>query len=468
MKVTFIGGGSYRILPIVRSALAVSPALHGGEINLFDFNVSRAEAMGRMIMRSPEYANTDCKITWGTGIEAALDGADLVKIGFPVGDPAATAYGNYASHKYGFMSSDQMSAMGAFLALQGGPIILDYARMMERLCPQAWLIIFANPVAVYSGMVNNHTKIHSLGICGGYANHTWDLSRLLGKDEQCGDYDVEVAGINHLSFILRGSLRGQDLFTLLDERLAAGWKAPHLHPRWKSLHHHIRYALKRELELFNNFRTLIFSTEGDGMAHLFYEDMYTNHARTEVKKPTNAAIKASVERGRKGRAAMDQRFRDLLEQNLDAKFWAAHGEKDRTFWRDDFDISVKVIRALGTDEEQKIVASHRNNGAVTGYTDRTVVEYSQVLNRQGLRPYGTLAVPTAMQGLISALATHQTLLGDAVASEDPNTLYQALFSYPIKFNTQESRQLFRELLDIHRDVISPNFKETKAMFRERK
>ena len=38
---------------------------------------------------------------------------------------------------------------------------------MEKCCPKAWFVDFANPVAVYSGMLNNHTQIRALGICGG-------------------------------------------------------------------------------------------------------------------------------------------------------------------------------------------------------------------------------------------------------------------------------------------------------------
>jgi len=465
MKVTFIGGGAFRILPIVRGAFAMSKALDGGEINLFDFNVSRAEAMGRMIMRSPEYGDGRCKVRWDASLEEALEGTDLVQIGFPVGDPVAAAYSDYHSHKYGFLSSDQLSATGAFLALQGGPIILNYARQMEKYCPQAWLAIFANPVAVYSGLVNNHTSIRAMGVCGGYANHTWDLSRLLGKDEQCGDYDVEVAGINHLSFILRGRLHDEDLFTVLDRHLTDDWRPPHLLKRWKSLHHHIRYSLRREIELLRNFRTLIFSTEGDGMAHLFYEDMYINRTPAKMKKPSPAIIEAGMARGKKAREAMDTHFRTLLVDDLDAHFWATYGEKDRTFLRADYDATVKIIRALGGDGEQKLVTSYLNRGAVAGFTDRTVLEYSQILDPTGLRPYGTLAVPPAFHGLISALAMHQTLLGDAIATEDPGTLYQALFSYPIKFNTKDSRKCYRELLDIHQNVIAPAFRETKALLK---
>ena len=62
---------------------------------------------------------------------------------------------------------------------------------------------------------------------------------------------------------------------------------------------------------------------------------------------------------------------------------------------------------------------------------------------------------------MSALATHQTLLGDAIATEDPKTLYQALFAYPVKQNAAASRALYKELLEINKDEIPASFQRTK-------
>ena len=131
MKVTFIGGGSYRVLPIVRAVLARDGMLDGGEIHLYDLRVDRAEAMGRMIRCAPEFEDSGCSVSWGDRVEPALEGADAVQIGFAVGSPEAYALSHKACMRHGFLSSDNVSPTGAFLALKAGPAILDYARRME-------------------------------------------------------------------------------------------------------------------------------------------------------------------------------------------------------------------------------------------------------------------------------------------------------------------------------------------------
>jgi len=285
MKTAFIGGGSFQTIPVVRSAMAEPRVFDGGEINLYDLNVPRAETMGRLLMRTPEFARINCTVRWGTTLDKALDGADAVSVVIPVGSPMVTRLSDQACMRRGFIGSDQLSASGAFRSLTGGRIIWNIAKM-EKRCPHAWLACFANPVAVYSGLVNNHTKIKALGVCGGYQNHMWDLTRLMGRDAFCPDYDVEVAGINHCSFIIRGSLHGRDLYRLLARHLTPDWRPPRIGNPWSTvMKRHIRYGLLKLAEQFRKFGVVTFSTEGDGMAHLFYEEMFERSSSTSARSP---------------------------------------------------------------------------------------------------------------------------------------------------------------------------------------
>jgi 6-phospho-beta-glucosidase len=211
MNVTFIGGGSYRTIPIVRAAMKEKRIFDNGEIRLVDFNLERAETVAKMIKKTPEYRQINCKVTFTDKLEEALPGADMVSVSFPVGSYKTCKLSDEASLKRGFFGGDQLSLSGAFRSLTGGAILLDIARKMEKYSPDACLVDFANPVAVYSGMINNHTKIKALGICAGFVNHRWALNRFIfDKDECRNDFKVVSAGINHLSFILRGTCKGQD------------------------------------------------------------------------------------------------------------------------------------------------------------------------------------------------------------------------------------------------------------------
>ena len=79
MKAVFVGGGALRLLGILRGALAQG-VFNDGEINLHDLDVTRSGALGRMLQKTPEYARAGCKVTWGTTLPKALEGADVVGV----------------------------------------------------------------------------------------------------------------------------------------------------------------------------------------------------------------------------------------------------------------------------------------------------------------------------------------------------------------------------------------------------
>ncbi len=457
MKAVFVGGGSLRLMGILRQAMSVPGLFDDGEINLYDLDARRSEVIGRMLMKTPEFSKISCKIVWNTSLEKALEGADMVGVIMMAGSPMSYRFGGEICLKNGFIASDNVSPNGAFLALKGGPIVLDIARKMEKLCPDAWLLDFANPVAVLSGIVNHHTKIKALGVCQGYTNHQADLTRIImRKDKYCYDYDLDVAGVNHLSFIIRGSLRGKDIFPMLDKKTALPWIPPKLNPFYGK---GPLNSIKNLARIYRELGVLIFSTEGDGMMHLMYdeclEDVLKNHA-----PKTKAKVKAEIARIRKQRQETDLWFQAHLDKNLPGSFWKKNFCEKGIFNKcPREDIFIRILVGIAGNNKVKIATSFPNNGAVRGFPDRTVLEYSQLICKDKIEPVENLYVPDVVYGMTASLAIHQTMLADSIATEDPKLLARALLSYPIRPYSKAAKKLSRELLKVNADEISPKLRK---------
>ena len=473
MKILFFGGGGLRTLDLARIILDRTPALRGGEIALYDLDAARLEAMATMIRRSPECAAAEATVSWSTSLDETLPGCDMVSLSLMAMSGETFGLASEACRRHGFMGSDQISPSGAMLAIPGGKIALACARAMEKHCPDAWLVIRANPVPVLSAAVNNHTRIRALGICDGFTNHMFDLPRLSGRDQMDEDFDVDVAGINHGSLILRGTYHGEDLWTYLERFLGPGWqpiptpvgKDPirgHMHsPGWVYTEVQavqLEFCLRKMVEMYWKHGVMVFSNEGDGTAYLRYEEAMELNQRWEHPR-TEAEIRAGAQGNRERRAEQDRAFQDLARGDLPPHYW------DHVFnaW-ERAQITVRLARALGGDGPQKIVASRPQQGAVEGFKDRTVLEFSQWLGPDGLRPVENLAIPQVYQGLMTSLATHQTLLGDAIATEDPRLLYEAFWAYPIQQNTRAYWALCDDLLSICKDEIAPAFQKAREYF----
>ena len=470
MVFTMIGGGAHRLLATVRSAIREGAFREGGELRYYDLDASRSEAMAKMIQKSPEYRKNPAPIgvKWDLTLEQALEGADVVSVTLLAGGSYTMELGNELGWSYGFFGSDNVSIPGAFLALRGAPILMNVARTMERVCPGAILLDFANPVAVLSAMVNMYTKIRCYGICEGHMNHGYDLTRILtGKDEYCPDYDVYVAGINHASFIVRGTLHGEDLFELMRRRFdeVPNWAellvlSPYwTEPRCESM----RNGLRQIEYLFRHRNVLLFSNENDGVGHYFYEDEIKKrgkpfgHDGELLDAEGMAALKARADAGRANRAAANVEF---------AKFAAM--EPDDIPWTDPArpifkvlskgDVQCKVLCGLSGVENTRIAVSDLNDGSVSNMAKGLTLEFSHEVDRSGIHPIGGLEVPEGVYGMTASLAAHQTLLARACATEDPHDLYTALLAYPVDSATDAARELCKKLLIASDGMIAPSFK----------
>lgn len=453
MKITIVGGGAHRLLGIFRAAFVASPNLAAGEINLYDRDARRSEALGRLLMKTPEFRRGGGKITWGTSLEEALDGADAVGAVLPAGPLRAALMSAAPCIENGFIDSDNVSPSGALCAARIAPVVMNLARKMESYCPSAWLVNFVNPVAVMSGMVNNHTRIKAMGVCQGYTNHLWDISRIFGKDEFAKGLDVETAGINHLSFIQRGTWNGRDLFAMLDERATDDWQmCKLLDRRPNAAKANIREGVTRLVKLWREQRVLVFSTEHDGMAHLDYEQSGED-ARRNFRGSSKQQIDRIESRYLIARREADRTFESYLDRELPDEFWTNEDKTGGCFCRSSEDIFVRIFTAIAEDREMKVATSFPNRGAIAGVKDSHAVEYSQYVTRKDIRAADQYEIPNVVHGLTAALATHQAMLADALALEDPKLFAHALLAYPVRPYSHTARKMFKELLDINRPYL---------------
>lgn len=450
-----IGAGAHRTLGILRAAMHEPGVLDGGIIHLYDLNSRRAKAMQQMLHKTPEYLRARCDIRYEGTLESALEGADVVGVILPAGSAEAYALGHAPSIKHGFISSDNVSPSGAFCAMRIAPVLMDIAAKMKRICPQAWLVNFANPIAVLSSMVEHHFGIPTLGVCAGYTNHQWDIPRLFSKDEEATDLTVATAGVNHLSYILEGTWQGQDLFELMTNRGAQEIELE-LQPWWPdALKPIIQRSVRRLDRLWKELGVLVFSTEGDGMDHLMYEEAV--RALREKGVMSADKVKSSLRAQAAKRTEADHSFEVLLSKDLTAEFWTQHWKKDYRFQLPADDIFARIFTGLAGAREMEIVTSRPNSGAIIGIKDRHAVEYTQTIYKNTINHGGPYEIPDCVHGITAGLAAHQTLLGDALAHKDPKEIAHALLSYPIQPYSTSLRQLSRELIEINDTHLLPAY-----------
>jgi alpha-galactosidase len=136
------------------------------------------------------------------------------------------------SARYGvrMCSGDTIGPGGVFRVLREFPRILAYCRMIETLCPDAWVINYVNPTAANGlGLRRFAPRLRSFALCDGlhmphvkkrYARRAGIIRDDSGWSARVDrDFDFRIAGPNHFTWLLRAAYRGRDVTPAIADAL---------------------------------------------------------------------------------------------------------------------------------------------------------------------------------------------------------------------------------------------------------
>jgi alpha-galactosidase len=227
-KITFLGAGSTVFAKNVLGDCMFVPALEGFEFALFDIDEQRLRDSERMLSNLKESLNKDIKIKAYLNRKDALRGAKYVINAIQVGGyKPSTVIDFEIPKKYGLRQTiaDTIGIGGIFRNLRTIPVMLDFARDMEEVCPEALFLNYTNPMAVLTGVMNRFTPIKTVGLCHSVQVCTNHLFKALGMDSE--GIQEKIAGINHMAWLLEVKRNGEDLYPEIKRRAREMQKSKH-------------------------------------------------------------------------------------------------------------------------------------------------------------------------------------------------------------------------------------------------
>jgi alpha-galactosidase len=225
MKVTFMGAGSTIFSKNVLGDIMLTPELHDTEIALYDIDEARLNESFMMLSNINSNMNENrAKIKTYLGVSnrrEALAGADCVVNAIQVGgyDPC-TIIDFEIPKKYGLRQTiaDTLGIGGIMRALRTIPVLDDFTKDMEAVCPKALFINYSNPMSMLTGYVQRTSFIQSVGLCHSWQGCASGILRAVGMDYN-DRYQWKIAGINHMAWLLElKDDKGNDLYPELKRR----------------------------------------------------------------------------------------------------------------------------------------------------------------------------------------------------------------------------------------------------------
>ncbi|HEY9594103.1 MAG TPA: alpha-glucosidase/alpha-galactosidase, partial [Spirochaetia bacterium] len=220
-KITFLGAGSTIFAKSVLGDCLLTPSLQGFEYALFDIDPMRLKDSADMLDAINGNVNAGrARIVPYADRREALRGARFVVNAVQVGGyEPGTVIDFDIPKKYGLRQTigDTVGIGGIFRALRTIPVLLDFARDMIDVCPDALFLNYSNPMAMLTAVLTRHVR--TVGLCHSVQVCVPHLFRDLGMDPEGVEY--RIAGINHMAWLLGVEKDGTDLYPEVKRRAAA-------------------------------------------------------------------------------------------------------------------------------------------------------------------------------------------------------------------------------------------------------
>jgi 6-phospho-beta-glucosidase len=311
------------------------------------------------------------------------------------------------------------------MALRTLPVTLEQANVVERVAPGAWFINFTNPAGLITQALTQNTALKVIGICDTPSELFHRIAEAVGASRE--EVSCDYAGLNHLGWVRRVHLRGEDITDrLLDdtELLRGLYPAGLFDP-----------ALIQALRLIPT-EYLFF--------HYSQRKAYRNQvkagaSRGEELQRMNADLFERL--GAQTDAEALETYRIYLQQR-NASYMKLEGQGGSAFAPvesepDPFDaatgyhrIALDVMTGLLSDHSREIVLNVPNRGAIDDLAADDIVEVPCDVDRSGARPRRTGRLPESVLGLtLSVKAYERTAIRAAL--EGSRAIAQlALLEYP--------------------------------------
>lgn len=225
IKITFLGAGSTIFARNVLGDCMCTPALCEAEIALYDIEAKRLEE-SEIILKAINRNMNSSKAVIKTylGVEnrkEALRNANFVVNAIQVGGyEPCTALDFEIPKKYGLNQTigDTLGIGGIMRSLRTIPVMREFARDMEEVCPDTLFMNYTNPMAVLTGYMQRYTKINTIGLCHSVQVCTSDLLKDLDMADKLEGRSELIAGINHMAWLLEIKDKdGKDLYPEIKE-----------------------------------------------------------------------------------------------------------------------------------------------------------------------------------------------------------------------------------------------------------
>ncbi|MBS3814750.1 alpha-galactosidase [Candidatus Bipolaricaulota bacterium] len=441
-KVTIIGAGSFFTNSWIRD-IALSEKLREGTFALIDTDRERLDISRKMAEKLVSKIGTNWKVLASTDRKELLPGSDYLINTIEVAGIENVEKDYEIPKKYGVDQciGDTTGPGGIMKAFRTVPVWLDILEDAEKLCPEALVLNYTNPMHMMTLAANRASDMKVIGLCHSVQGTSRQLADYLNIRYE--ELDWECAGINHMSWFTTLEQEGEDLYPDLLKKA----EEPEVYEKDP-----IRFDITRELGYF--------VTESSG--HFSEYVPYYRKSSELIEKYCRVGY-----RGESGfysknwpswRKALDEfRQKWIRGEEISEEL------KQNTPGLADFNLETRsqeyasyIIEAHQTGKETVVYGNFPNNGLIDNLPRDGIVEVQTLVDGNGFHPCKFGFLPEHLAGLNRSNITVHKLAVDSILNKDREAGVRAFMLDPLTAAVStpaEIRDMAEELFAAERSYI---------------
>lgn len=442
INIAYIGGGSRGWAWRLMTDLAIEKDLWG-TVKLYDIDYEAAktnEVIGNKLSSKPEAVGKWSYVAVKT-LDEALYGADFVIISILPATFEEMSSDVHAPEKYGIYQSvgDTTGPGGLIRGLRTVPMYVEFAKAIEKNCPNAWVINYTNPMAIcLKTLYEVFPNIKAFGCC----HEVFGTQRLLvdvvkeylneEKEISRKEIKVNVLGINHFTWFDKASYKSIDLFPIYDEFVKKYYDEGYEKTKGYWEKDYFAYANRVKFDLFRRFGLI--AAAGDRHLAEFVPHLYLTDTETIKKwKFSITPVKWRI-----------KNREELIELSKEY----ASGKKDVPL-NPSGEEGVMQIKAISGLDTLITNVNLPNKGQIPNLPLGAIVETNAVFTRDDVKPVYAGNLPSDLASIMIRHISNQELIVKAGLEKNLDLAKRAFLNDPAieRLSQDKANALFNEMIN---------------------
>jgi alpha-galactosidase len=428
VKVTLIGAGSSVFARQIITDILGIDGLDGGEFGLVDIDERRLGLARDIAERLIQITGKRWTVSASPDRTKILPGSNFIVNSVEVGGVANAGPEYEIPLKYGVDQciGDTIGPGGIFKALRTGPAWLAILQDAERLCPDAWVLNYTNPMSILTLLALESTCMRTVGLCHSVQGTSQRLARYL--DVPYDELYWRCAGINHNAWFTELRYHGEDMYPRLREVA----RDPVIYEEDP-----IRF------EIMLHFGAFV--TESSG--HFSEYVPYFRKRPDLIEKYTRSGYRGGsgfyAHNWPSWRKENDERIAAMLEGAEPIPTERSH------------EYAADIVEAIVCHTPSVIYGNVRNHGLIDNLPDGCV-EVACLVDRNGIQPCHFGPLPEQLAALNRSHMAVHALMVQALQNRDQQAARYALLLDPLTAavcSPAEIDAMFDELWEVERPYL---------------